>query len=293
MAGYGKTIREALSLAVKELAGAGVPEPLAEAEYLLTHILGCTRPGLYLDAARVLGPDEAAAFDAFVERRKKREPAQYITGEVDFRGHTLRVTRATLIPRPETELLVDRIVEEFDRGRSAKDAVIVDLCTGSGCIAVSVAKEAEGCRVYATDISKAALDAAKGNAALNGVAERVEFFEGDLFSPLPSRLKSRADIVVANPPYVTGAEMEGLAPEVRDFEPVTALLGGADGLVFIRRIIAGAPEYLKTGGLLLIEIGYSQSAEVKKIAEADGRYSEEATGKDYSGIERIFSARLK
>lgn len=285
-----RAIREALSLATKALAEAGVSDPLAEAEYLLAHILKCTRPGLFLEPARFLTDDEAAAFAASIERRKKREPAQYIAGDVDFRGHTIKVTRATLIPRPETELVVD---EALEAAGGAQGAVIVDLCTGSGCIAVSVAGELAGSRVYATDISPAALEVARENAVLNGVADRVEFFEGDLFAPLPRRLKGAVDIVISNPPYVPLSEMEGLAPEVRDFEPGTALFGGTDGLDFLEKIIEQAPGYLKKGGRLIMEIGHSQSEKVKEMAEKDGRYGGVALRKDYSGIERIFSARLK
>lgn len=286
-----RAIREALSLAAKALAEAGVPDPLAEAEYLLTHILKCTRPGLFLDTGRMLTGDEAAAFKAAIERRKKREPAQYIAGDVEFRGHTIKVTRATLIPRPETELAVDEAL--IGAGAVGSGAVIVDLCTGSGCIAVSVAVEFARCRVYATDISSAALEVARENAVLNGVADRVEFLEGDLFAPLPERLEGAVDIIISNPPYVSLPEMEGLAPEVRDFEPETALFGGTDGLDFLRRIIAEAPRYLKKGGRLIMEIGYSQSEKVKEMAGKDGRYEAISLRKDYSGIERIFSARLR
>lgn len=286
-----RAIREALSLAAKALAKAGVSDPLAEAEYLLTHILKCSRPELFLKTGRAFTGDEAAAFTAAIERRKKREPAQYIAGDVEFRSHTIKVTRATLIPRPETELVVDEALEAA--GAIGSNAVIVDLCTGSGCIAVSVAGELAGSRVYATDISWAALEVARENAVLNGVAGRVEFFEGDLFAPLPCGLKGAVDIIISNPPYVSLSEMEGLAPEVRDFEPGTALFGGVDGLDFLRRIIAQAPGYLKKGGRLIMEIGYSQSEKVKEMAEKDGRFEAVALRKDYSGIERIFSARLK
>jgi release factor glutamine methyltransferase len=278
-------------MAAKALAEAGVPDPLAEAEFLLTHILKCTRPGLFLEPARLLTDGEAASFKEAVERRKKREPAQYITGDVEFRGHTIKVTRATLIPRPETELVVDEALEAA--GAMGGNALVVDLCTGSGCIAISVAAELEGSRVYATDISTAALEVARENAVLNGVAGHVEFLEGDLFAPLPGRLKGAVDIIISNPPYVSLPEMEGLAPEVRDFEPGTALLGGADGLDFLRRIIEEAPVYMKKGGLLIMEIGYSQSEKVREMAGKDGRYEEVTLRKDYSGIERIFSARSK
>jgi len=288
------SIRLILSLATASLAEAGISDPLAEAEYLLTHILKCGRSSLFIDSGRRLSRAEAEEFRTFIERRKKREPAQYITGVVDFRGHEVRVTTDTLIPRPETELVVDEALKFLQaEPRGAAGPVVIDLCTGSGCIAIAIAKEAAGSRVCATDISKAALDIARENAAINGVSSVVEFFHGDLFDALGDSLKGKADIVVSNPPYVSIPEMEELAPEVKDFEPVTALAGGPDGLDFIKRIIDEAPEYLKEGGLLIMEIGYSQAEKVLEIAENLGRYSGVALKKDYSGIERIFTARLR
>ncbi|MBI5588176.1 MAG: peptide chain release factor N(5)-glutamine methyltransferase [Deltaproteobacteria bacterium] len=285
------TIKEALSLAAMELSKADVPDPLAEAEYLLTHILGCKRHGLFLNPSRLLTDSEAAAFTAYMERRKKREPAQYITGEVEFRGHTFMVTRATLIPRPETELLVDEALAAAKP--QGGETVVVDLCTGSGCIAVSVAKELAGSRVYAADVSTDAIKAARGNASLNGVAEKVGFFIGDLFKALPEDLKGKVDIILSNPPYVARSEMQGLAPEVKDYEPETALCGGAEGLDFIERIIDGAPEYLKKGAYLIMEIGFGQSEKVKELASKDGRYEKIEVRKDYSGIDRVFIARVR
>lgn len=285
------TVKETLSLAARELSKAGVPDPPAEAEYLLTHILGCKRHELFLNPSRLLTDAEAAAFTACMERRKKREPAQYITGEVEFRGHAIMVTRATLIPRPETELLVDEALAAAKPPGSG--TVVVDLCTGSGCIAVAVAKELSGSRVYAADISEDAIKAARGNASINGVAEKVEFFTGDLFKALPEGLKGKVDIILSNPPYVARSEMRGLAPEVRDYEPETALCGGAEGLDFIERIIKGAPEYLKKGAYLIMEIGFGQSEKVKALVSKDCRYEGVEVRKDYSGINRVFIARVR
>lgn len=285
------TVRQALSGATAELAKAGITDALPEAEYLLTHILGCKRHALFLDPDRALTDDESVLFEGYLERRIKREPSQYITGEVDFRGHTLKVTRATLIPRPETELLVDEALKAASP--LEKNAVILDLCTGSGCIAISAALEIKGSRVYATDISEAALAVAKENALINN-AGAIEFFKGDLFKALPGGLKGAFDMILSNPPYVAESDRALLSPEVRDFEPEGALFGGADGLDVVKKIIEGAPEYLKKGGVLIMEIGYGQSERVKEITLNDNnRYSEALVRKDYSGIERILVARVK
>jgi release factor glutamine methyltransferase len=285
------TVRQALSDATAELAKAGITDALPEAEYLLTHILGCKRHALFLDPDRALTGDESVRFEGYLERRIKREPSQYITGEVDFRGCPIKVTRATLIPRPETELLVDEALKAASPLK--KDAVILDLCTGSGCIAISAALEIKGSRVYATDISEAALAVAKENASINNAGSLIEFYKGDLFTALPGALKGVFDMILSNPPYVPDSDRSGLAPEVREFEPEAALFGGKDGLDVIERIIEGAPEYLKKGGALIMEIGYDQSEKVKGLVLKDRRYLDAMVRKDYSGIERILVARVK
>ncbi len=285
------TLSEALTRACEALSKAGVPEPKSEAEFILMRLLGVKRHALFMDGRRELSPDEVSALGTALKRRIKREPPQYIFGEAEFRGLALKVTSDVLIPRPETELLAGEAVK---LGRELDPALaVIDLCTGSGCIAVSVASEVPGPLVYATDISEKALQVARENAERAGVSERVRSLSGDLFAPLPGELKGRAGIIVSNPPYIPEGDLQSLDPEVRDFEPRGALAGGEDGLSFIRRIVSGAPLFLAPGGWLLVEMGYGQSGEVRRMAEADGRYDHIEIIKDYGKIERILKARRK
>lgn len=285
------SLREALKKASEELAEAGVEDAPAEAEYLLTGLLGVKRFELYTDPGRRLTPDEASRFVQFVRRRARREPSQYITGGVEFLGRPIAVTPDTLIPRPETELLALEAIKEA-RG-TAGAPVIVDLCTGSGCVAVAVALEVPGARVYATDISGPALDVARSNAKKNGVADRVEFLRGDLFASLGGRhLEGAVDVVVSNPPYVSEAEYRDLQAEVRDFEPKGALVAGPEGMDFLAEILRGSPRFLTPGGAVLVEFGYSQGERVRQAAKGAGLTVEEVI-KDLSGIERILKARKR
>ncbi|MEK7772808.1 MAG: peptide chain release factor N(5)-glutamine methyltransferase [Deltaproteobacteria bacterium] len=289
------TVGEALSWAVERLSRRSIPDPVNETEYLLTHILDFKRHELFLNSRRALSPEESRRFEAFIERRMKREPAQYITGEVEFLGLKLKVTPATLIPRPETELVVKEAVKAASAFmRDKKKALIIDLCTGSGCIAVAIAKEFPQALVRAADISGTALKVAEENALKNGVGERVNFLKGDLFAPFKeSGLDVKADIILSNPPYVAKADFERLAPEVKDHEPTGALYAGADGLDFYRRIIKESPDYLSPGGFLVMELGWGQSESVKGLAAENGSYEDIEIKKDYSGVERIFLARRK
>jgi release factor glutamine methyltransferase len=289
---HGLTAGEALVWAFGEFTKALLPSAREEAEFLLMHILECRRHELFLNARRILTTPEALLLREAARRRLGREPLQYIFGEAEFRGRAFKVTRDVLIPRPETELLVDEAVKEapsFGTGR----LLIIDLCTGSGCIAVSAALEISGVAVYATDISTKALDVAKENSGKLGAAQTVTFLCGDLFRPVPKEIKGRAHMILTNPPYITEKDMRGLDPEVKDFEPRQALCGGEDGLDIIRRIITDAPTYLYPGGLLLMEIGYDQREAATKLASDSGAYCQIEILKDYAGIGRILKARSK
>jgi len=284
------TVREALNSAVEKLGGAGVDGPAHDAEFLITHLLKVKRHELFLNPERELTDKEAARFESFIERRCCREPAQLITGECEFRSLTFRVTGDVLVPRPETEILIDEALKKaaaFDR---TAPLIAIDLCTGSGCIAVAFAKEAPLWRVCATDISPAALKIAEENAIRNEVADRIKFIEGDLFAPLDN---IKASLVLSNPPYVTAAEMKELEPEVREWEPAAALYGGEDGLDFYRRIIAEAGAHLLPGGFLVMEIGWGQARAIRGLLEKEGRFIDIKIRKDYAGIERVVAARLK
>ena len=283
------TVREALKGAVERLGAAGVDSPVQDAEFLITHLLKVKRHELFLNPERALTDAEAALFDSFIERRGRREPAQLITGECEFRGLTFRVTGDVLIPRPETELLIDEALEKAASFKGASMLCAIDLCAGSGCISVAFAKEAPRWRVWATDISPSALKIASENAIANGVANRIDFLEGDLFAPLKG---IKAALILSNPPYVTAPEMKELEPEVAQWEPAGALYGGEDGLDFYRRIAAEAPKHLLPGGFLILEIGWGQAKAVRELIESAGRFTGIAIRKDYAGIERVVTARV-
>lgn len=264
-----------------------VPSPYVDAEYMLAHVLGCRRKDLWVYPDRVLTEPEREQFNTCIERRSRREPLQYIIGEVEFRGLLFKVNKDVLIPRPETELLVDEVVN----GVGKKEVTVLDLCTGSGCIAVSIANELAESRVYAVDISEGAIAVARENAGRHGVEERITFLIGDLFTAIDAlNLKGKIDIIVSNPPYVSKKEMEELQPEIKDYEPASALFGGEDGLDFYRRIIRESPFYLSSGGYIVMEMGYSQSGSIKDLFEKEKVFMGIEVKKDLAGIERIIKA---
>ncbi len=283
------TIREILSWAEDYIAGYEVPDHKAEAEYLLSHLLNCKRPGLYLNHDKFLTINEFQILVDWLNRRAAREPSQYIIGEQEFWGLPFKVNRDVLIPRPETELIVEETIKAAATGHAP---LILDLCTGSGCIAVTLAKEIPGSRVFAVDISEKVLSVARENAERHSVAERITFLNGDIFEPL-NGLNIKADIIVSNPPYISKKMMAGLEPEVKDYEPVTALYGGDDGLDFYRRIISDTPAYLTQGGHLILEMGYGQTEEIEKLIKQNNVFEQIDIKKDLAGIDRVIKAQRK
>jgi len=285
-------INEVLRWAREYLSRLDVPEPYMEGEYLLMHVLGCQRKDLLIHPERVLTSDEVKRFSGVIERRGRREPSQYILGEVEFRGLLFKVNREVLIPRPETELLVEEAVNSVCSG--IKDVTVLDLCTGSGCIAICIAKEIKergGLRVYAVDISGGAIAIARKNAERHRVEEKITFLVGDLFSVIePLGLEGKIDLIVSNPPYVSKEAMERLQPEIKGYEPVLALYGGEDGLDFYRRIIREVPRYLKQQGGLIMEIGFNQARHVRNLLEKEKVFSRIEVKRDLAGIERIIKA---
>ena len=282
------TLYQALSRAESALSAAGVEQPRLEAETLLMLQLGAGRSAIYARLKDNLDDRTAEGFFALAGRRAAREPGQYITGEAYFSGLKFMVSPAVLIPRPETEALAD---EGAALLKDREDALIADLGTGSGCIAVTLALKLSGARVLAVDKSPDALELAKRNAALHGVGGRVGFLLGDMLGPLyAGGYAGGLDLIVSNPPYVPSAEMPGLQPEVR-CEPASALDGGPDGLVFIRRIIGGAPGCLKAGGWLLMEIGMGQAEAVREIVHDEPGLAFIRFIEDFAGIERVLAAR--
>ena len=275
-----------------------IPTPRLDAEILLACALGNTRLELYTGYQKLVEPDERTRFRSFVERRARREPVAYITGRREFYSLSLEVTSAVLIPRPETEHLVEVSLAEISKVpvSTAVDAPVrlLDLCTGSGNVAIAVAVNCPQAQVDAVDVSAQALEVARRNAEAHGVSGRVSFFQGDLFAALQEGV-GRYRAIVSNPPYISGSEYPKLMDDVRLHEPRQALLDskspGGDGLGFYRAIARDAGPRLEEGGLLAVEVGEGQAAQVGEIFSASG-WRVERTVKDFGGIERVVAVRL-
>lgn len=260
------TLGDRVARAREAIAAAGIrPQDAAlDAEVLARKVLACDRAGFVVRLRDDEPGNFADAYGALVDRRCRREPVAYIVGEREFWGLPFEVTPDVLIPRPETELIVEEALELFPAGRVP--AVIVDAGTGSGCLAVALAVEFEDARVIATDISTAALAVARRNAAANGVADRIDFRAGNLLDPVTET----ADLIVSNPPYVASGDAAGLVPEVREHEPHVALFAGADGLSMFARLFPSAATRMRPGGRLIVEVGYDQDDRVARIGSMHG-----------------------
>jgi release factor glutamine methyltransferase len=281
------TLADHLSAARRTLETAGIPPPEAalDAELLARHVLGWDRAALVARRREPPPPEFQASFDTHVARRATREPVAYILGEREFWGLPFEVTPDVLIPRPETELIVEEALVAF--GGGIPPATVIDVCTGSGCLAITLAREFGGADVIATDISEAALGVAQRNARRHHVAARIDFRSADLLDDITVR----ADLIVSNPPYVAGRDAASLPPEVRDHEPHVALFAGEDGLEVYRRLLPAARQRLTRTGRLVVEIGQHQSDAVAEIAEA-ARLRLDHTRQDLQGITRtmVFGA---
>ena len=277
-----RTLGEVLRLSTAHLERNGSPTARLDAELLLGHALDLGRVELYTGFERPLNDDELAACRELIGRRARREPVAYILGRWGFRGLSLDVDPRVLVPRPETELVVDRCLALLDAVRGPS---ILDVGTGSGAIALALASELDGSEVCGCDVSDGALEVARANGARLGVA--VEWVRSDLVAALDGR---RFQLVVSNPPYVAASEMEGLEPEVRDWEPRGATVGGDTGLEVIERLVAAAPRTLAPGGALVLEVGAGQAGAVVAMMEAAG-LDGVAVDRDHAGIERIVWGR--
>ena len=272
------TIREALRLAAARLEQAGVPDADVDAAYLLASVLKEDTLAMRINGHRELAAPQRAAFDALCDRRAAREPLQYILGETEFMGLTFHVEPGVLIPRADTEILVEKALELMQPG-----ARVLDIGTGSGALAISLAKLGKDVRVTAVDISDAALTIARANA--ERLSADVEFVKSDCFSALKGE---KFDMIISNPPYISDEEMKELMPEVL-LEPHLALFGGEDGLDFYRRISREAPEYLNEGGCLLFEIGWLQKDAVSALVKA--HIGEPFALRDYGQNWRVVGAK--
>ena len=285
------TVRQLLRWGTAFLSDACVGSARLDAELLLGHILGWSREKLWLNEEVPVEVGRRKLFELALRRRAQREPVAYITGVREFWSLDFLVSPAVLVPRPETELVVETALGLMKLLEVSNSKVrILDLGTGSGVIAVSLAKEIGNVEIWATDLSPEALKVAEANAARHGVGEKIHFLKGDLFEPVRGA-RERFDIVVSNPPYVRRGEMENLPSEIRDWEPKLALDGGRDGLDFYRRISQEARPFLANGGLVLLEIGENMGSEVSRLFAQDGGYTEISVRRDYSGRDRVLSAR--
>ena len=282
------TIQRVLEWTAQHLAKHGSESPRLDAEILLAHAKKCRRIQLYTNYDEVLSDAVRGQMRELVQRRARREPVAYLVGHREFFSLDFRVTPDVLIPRPDTETLV---MEAIGVAKSLAAPAILDLCTGSGCIAVSLAKQLPMAALTAVDVSPAALAVARDNAEKHGVADRLSLLEGDLFQPLPAG--KRFDVLASNPPYVSRGDLESLEDDVRKYEPRLALDGGQDGLDVIRPLIGEAPNRLQPGGWLFVELSPEQAPAVLQLAEQTGRYRSAEILKDLAGKPRVLKAQSR
>jgi release factor glutamine methyltransferase len=281
------TVGSARAWAIEELKRAEIKSPVLSADLLLGFILGWDRVRVLSHCEESLSADQWEYLQDRVRRRIHREPIQYLTGEQEFYGLVFRVGPGTLIPRPETEILVENAIDLM-RGHSLSGARFLDIGTGSGCIAISIAHEVPFAVGWGVDISPAAIQIARGNTIRHGVAERILLIRSDRLQCFPQ--KPLFDFILCNPPYVALKDCDSLPSEVRDHEPHTALFGGESGLEFYISLVPEVPSRLATGGYLLLELGAGQSEQVKQIVQREG-ISVERILNDLQGIPRCLVGR--
>lgn len=282
------TVKRILDWTIPHLKSQGSESPRLDAEILLAHARGCPRIQLYTNYDEPLTDAQRATMRDLVKRRAAAEPVAYLVGHREFFGLDFRVTKDVLIPRPDTETLVVEAIEALKAQAAPR---VLDVGTGSGCIAISLAVNCPNAEVTAIDLSAAAMDIAQTNAHTHNVAGRIRWLCGDLFAPLNA--SEQFDLIASNPPYIAVAEIEMLSADVRLHEPRSALDGGPDGLDIIRRLIAGAPQHLVSQGKLLIEISGEQADSVTQLLATNGHYDDIAVLKDLAKQPRVVRAVRK
>ncbi len=287
------TTRKLLRWMLDHLKAKGVDSPRLTSEMLLSHVLGCDRVRLYMEADRVASAEELKQLRNLVRRAAEHEPVQYLVGEGWFYSRAFFVDSTTLIPRPSTESLVDAVLEHAracsppEVGETSDELHILDLCTGSGCIAITLALNLPQASIIATDIVPEALKLARKNALRHGVADRIEFREGDLFE---AARNESFDVICSNPPYVSDKEWDEIDRNVQDYEPATALRGGPEGLDIIQPLLEQSVQFLNPGGLLAVEIAHAQRDAVLDLVQCPGSWIDPEVIKDHEEYWRILTA---
>lgn len=290
-----QTVGQALKNIRKIFKNKGIINSEREAEILLSYSLEMSRSEIYLNSDRVLKDIEKTQLEKKIQKRIEKIPLQYITKHQEFMGMDFLVEKGVLIPRPETEILVEEVIKKLKNYKCSNNLEVADLGTGTGIIAVSIAKFIEDIIIYATDISKISLQTALKNAQKHACKDKIIFLQGDLFEPFIGRIeKNSLDGIISNPPYIDSYDFKLLPPEIKDNEPKIALFGGIDGLDYYRKIIRKSPQYLKKNGFIALEVGLNQSKIVKElIIRENNFYQNIEIIKDYLGIERVVIAYRK
>jgi len=286
------TVTNLIQWASKALLASGIDSHRLDAEILLAHLTGCKRIDLYIQPEKPIEHTIAENYKKAVRERMRRVPLQYITNHAEFLSLDFYVDKRVLIPRPETELLVEAVIEKSRALSQEHEITIVDIGTGSGNIAITLAKNIHNAKIYAIDLSPDALSVAKINAQKHHILDKIVFLCGDAFKPLEGLgLEGQIHFVISNPPYVSSKEFDTLQEEIRHFEPYTALISGEDGLLMFRRIIADAGKWLKPCGFIVFEVGEKQARKVARLLESTHSFKKAVLIRDYQHIFRIVIAQ--
>lgn len=281
------TIKQLLDQGVIALKNKNIENPLLEAQLILAHNMNVDRLFILTNLEKTVEDNVIKSYIRDIERKSNGMPTQYIIGMQEFMGLDFEVTEDVLIPRPDTEILVGQVLESIEVNKNYN---ILDIGTGSGCIAVSIAKYAKNVIIHAVDISEKALKIAKYNAIKNNVEERIKFYQGDIFSPFIDN-NIKFDRIISNPPYIERDEIQKLDVNVKDYEPSLALDGGEDGLEFYRRIISNAKSYMNDNGLIFFEIGYNQANSVEELLK-NNLFADIIVTKDLAGLDRVIKSKF-
>ncbi len=288
------TVRKLLEWTPGFFAKKGVDQPRLAAELLLSHVLGVPRIQLYTGYDKVVGEAKLAQYRDLVKRAGEQEPIAYLTGVAHFFSLEFSVNRDVLIPRPDTETVVENVLQTVRHQPGLESPRVLDLCTGSGCVACAIAKNLKSAMVWGIDVSEKAAIVAKKNVEQLGLCDRVTIEVGDLFDPIKTMVDARPfDLIVGNPPYISTDQLPKLDKSVRDFEPMLALDGGEDGLVIHRRILAKAPDHLTAGGRVFLEIAFDQGSAAREMAHGFEMFEEVRILKDFGGRDRVLALKLK